>query len=273
MSYSVSGSVNLAYPGVNAQDYYSWQVKDTMTFNVGNHTLKWGYEFIRPVFEFNLALLRTASFTGNPDGQRRRGFHDRGLRQLHDRIRHCRPQPVHGEAPGLHRGLVQGPSPVHAELRPSLRAVHPVRSERRPPHHLGAGRPVHSRAGRAERHPVPRRSGAAVAPHEQRSEQFRAAARRRVGRARRCQDHRPRRVRHLLPADQRRDHARGRGTVARDHAASLGPDRRSVRVARAGGAAAGVAGPVRLLARSRSTRGCAARCTRCRSGSSTRTRT
>ncbi len=68
MSYSVSGSINLAYPGVNAQDYYSWQVKDTMTFNVGNHTLKWGYEFIRPVFEFNLALLRTASFTGTRTG-------------------------------------------------------------------------------------------------------------------------------------------------------------------------------------------------------------
>jgi Carboxypeptidase regulatory-like domain/TonB-dependent Receptor Plug Domain len=68
MSYSVSGSLNLAYPGVNAQDYYSWQLKDTMTFNVGNHTLKWGYEFIRPVFEFNLALTRSASFTGTRTG-------------------------------------------------------------------------------------------------------------------------------------------------------------------------------------------------------------
>ena len=68
MSYSVSGSINLAYPGVNAQDYYSWQLKDTMTFNVGNHTLKWGYEFIRPVFEFNLALTRSASFTGTRTG-------------------------------------------------------------------------------------------------------------------------------------------------------------------------------------------------------------
>jgi hypothetical protein len=68
MSYSVSGSIMLNYPGVNAQDYYSWQLKDTMTFNVGNHTLKWGYEFIRPVFEFNLALLRTASFTGTRTG-------------------------------------------------------------------------------------------------------------------------------------------------------------------------------------------------------------
>src|SRR5262245_17879009 len=48
MSYTVSGSINLNYPGINAQDYVSWQVKDTMTFNAGNHTLKWGYEFIRP---------------------------------------------------------------------------------------------------------------------------------------------------------------------------------------------------------------------------------
>ncbi len=68
MSYSVSGSINLAYPGVNAQDYYSYQLKDTMTYNVGNHTLKWGYEFIRPVFEFNLALNRNANFQGTRTG-------------------------------------------------------------------------------------------------------------------------------------------------------------------------------------------------------------
>ena len=68
MSYSISGSINLAYPGVNAQDYYSYQLKDTMTFNVGNHTLKWGYEFIRPVFEFNLALNRNANFQGTRTG-------------------------------------------------------------------------------------------------------------------------------------------------------------------------------------------------------------
>src|SRR5262245_40101890 len=68
MSYTVTGSVNLNYPGINAQDYVSWQVKDVMTFNAGNHTLKWGYEFIRPTFEFNLALLRTASFTGTRTG-------------------------------------------------------------------------------------------------------------------------------------------------------------------------------------------------------------
>jgi hypothetical protein len=68
MSYSVSGSINLSYPGVNAQDYESWQFKDTMTYNVGNHTLKWGYEFIRPIFEFNLALTRSGSFTGTRTG-------------------------------------------------------------------------------------------------------------------------------------------------------------------------------------------------------------
>jgi hypothetical protein len=68
MSYTVSGSINLAYPGVNAQDYASWQFKDTMTMNLGNHTLKWGYEFIRPIFEFNLALTRSASFTGSRTG-------------------------------------------------------------------------------------------------------------------------------------------------------------------------------------------------------------
>jgi hypothetical protein len=68
MSYTVSGSINLNYPGVNAQDYVSWQVKDIMTFTAGNHTLKWGYEFIRPKFEFNLALLRTSSFTGTRTG-------------------------------------------------------------------------------------------------------------------------------------------------------------------------------------------------------------
>jgi hypothetical protein len=70
MSFSISGGASLSYPGVNAQDYESWQIKDTMTFNAGNHTFKWGYEFIKAAFEFNLALNRTANFqgtrTGNP---------------------------------------------------------------------------------------------------------------------------------------------------------------------------------------------------------------
>jgi Carboxypeptidase regulatory-like domain len=68
MSYSVSGGLNLTYPGVNLQDYESWQLKDTMTFNVGKHTLKWGYELIRAAFEFNLALTRSASFSGSRTG-------------------------------------------------------------------------------------------------------------------------------------------------------------------------------------------------------------
>jgi hypothetical protein len=113
MSYSVSGSVNLSYPGVNAQDYYSWQLKDTMTFNTGNHTLKWGY------------------------GQCDRGLHDRRVRTGDDGVRHRRSQPVYGEASALHRGLVQGSSEADAELRPALRAVHSLRSERRPPYDLG----------------------------------------------------------------------------------------------------------------------------------------
>jgi hypothetical protein len=68
MSFSVSGGVNLSYPGVNAQDYRSWQFKDTMTLNVGNHTLKWGYELIKASFEFNLALTRSANFQGTRTG-------------------------------------------------------------------------------------------------------------------------------------------------------------------------------------------------------------
>ena len=84
MSYSVSGSINLNYPGVNAQDYTSWQFKNTTTFNVGNHTMKWGYEFIRPVFEFNLALPALGELPGHADRKSDRGLHDRRLRQLHD---------------------------------------------------------------------------------------------------------------------------------------------------------------------------------------------
>ena len=40
-----------------------------MTYNVGNHTLKWGYEFIRPVFEFNLALTALGELPGHAHGQ------------------------------------------------------------------------------------------------------------------------------------------------------------------------------------------------------------
>lgn len=68
MSFGVSGSLNLAYPGVNTQDYASWQIKDTMTYSRGNHTWKWGYELIRSAFEFNLALTRSATFTGTRTG-------------------------------------------------------------------------------------------------------------------------------------------------------------------------------------------------------------
>lgn len=70
MSFSVSGALNLSYPGVNTQDYESWQFKNVSTWITGNHTVKFGYEAIKVAFRFNLSLLRTANFqgtrTGNP---------------------------------------------------------------------------------------------------------------------------------------------------------------------------------------------------------------
>ena len=90
---------------------------------------------------------------------------------------------------------------------------------------------------------------------------------------RRRQDGRARRVRPLLSADQRRDHARRRRAVARDDAAAPGTDRRSVRFAWADGTAARVAGQVRVFDDLRRIPGCAVRSIRCRSGPSTRIRT
>lgn len=70
MSLSVSGAFNLSYPGVNTQDYESWQFKNVTTWTKGNHTVKFGYEAIKVNFQFNLALTRSANFqgtrTGNP---------------------------------------------------------------------------------------------------------------------------------------------------------------------------------------------------------------
>ena len=182
MSYSVSGSINLNYPGVNAQDYVSWQFKDTMTYNAGNHTLKWGYEFIRPIFEFNLALTRSASFTGTRTGNAIADF----MIGAFDNSTIEFGIADHSPSTVKHQAFVADSWKIHPrltlELRSSLRAVRPVRSEGRPAHDLGAGRAIDGRARRAARHPVPRRSGPAVASHEQRPEQLRAAPRRRVGR-------------------------------------------------------------------------------------------
>ena len=220
-----------------------------MTFNIGNHTMKWGYEFIRPVFEFNLALTRSASFTGTRTGNADRRLHDRRLRQLDDRVRDCRSQSVHGEAPGVHRRLVEDASAADAELRPALRAVHPVRPEGRPAHDLGAGRAVHRRARRADRafcSPAIRDCPARLTNSDLNNFAPRLGAAWDV--TRRREDGRSRRLRHLLPADQRRDDARRRRAVARDDAAAAGTDRGSVRIARPDRAAAGIARPVRLLA-------------------------
>jgi hypothetical protein len=68
MSFNISGGANLLYPGINTQDYESWQFKDTTTWITGDHTVKWGYEVIKASFKFNLTLNRNATFTGTRSG-------------------------------------------------------------------------------------------------------------------------------------------------------------------------------------------------------------
>ena len=172
MTYSVSGSINLNYPGVNAQDYYSWQIKDTMTFTTGNHTMKWGYEFIRPVFEFNLALLRQASFTGTRTGNAIADFMIGAFDQSTIEFGIADHSPSTLETPGVHRRLVENASAIDAELWPALRAFHPVRPERRPAHDVGAWRTVHRGDRRADGHSVSRRSRIAWPFDQQRSQQL-----------------------------------------------------------------------------------------------------
>ena len=95
MSYSVSGSINLAYPGVNAQDYYELAGQ-------GHDDLQRRQPHAEVGVRVHPARLRVqpgadcarrtspGTRTGNAD----RGLHDRGVRQLDDRIRDCRSQPV-----------------------------------------------------------------------------------------------------------------------------------------------------------------------------------
>ena len=68
MSLSVSGSLNFSYPGVNTQDYGSWQFKNISTWTTGNHTVKFGYEALQVDFDFNLSLTRSANFQGTRTG-------------------------------------------------------------------------------------------------------------------------------------------------------------------------------------------------------------
>ena len=69
MSFSVSGSINLPIPA-STRRTMQLAVQEHDHLQRGNHTLKFGYEFIRPVFDFNLSLTRSANFqgtrTGNP---------------------------------------------------------------------------------------------------------------------------------------------------------------------------------------------------------------
>jgi hypothetical protein len=68
VSLSVSGGINLSYPGINQQKYYHWQAKDTMTFTSGNHTMKFGFDVMYVAFDFDLALTRSVTFTGSRSG-------------------------------------------------------------------------------------------------------------------------------------------------------------------------------------------------------------
>jgi hypothetical protein len=68
MTFMVPGRFDLTFPGINTQDYTSWQFKNTTTWVLGNHTLKFGYDMIKPSFRFNLTLLRQASFSGSRTG-------------------------------------------------------------------------------------------------------------------------------------------------------------------------------------------------------------
>ena len=128
-----------------------------MTFNMGNHTLKWGYgssgrssSSIWPSTGTRIPGTRT----GNAVADFMIGAFDN-----YDRVRDCRPQSVHDQAPGFIEDSYKIHPRLTRELRPAVRAVHPVRSEGGPSYHLGAGRSIDRRARRAERHPVPGRSG------------------------------------------------------------------------------------------------------------------
>jgi Carboxypeptidase regulatory-like domain len=68
VSLSVTGGINLSYPGINQQGYHHWQAKDTMTSSRGNHTMKWGFDVMYVAFDFDLALTRSITFTGSRTG-------------------------------------------------------------------------------------------------------------------------------------------------------------------------------------------------------------
>jgi hypothetical protein len=103
MSYSISGGINLSYPGINTQDYTSWQIKNTTTYNVGNHTLKWGWRIHPPVLRVQPGADSLGELPGDADGRSDGGLHDRRLRECDDGIRDRRPQPEYGQASDVHR--------------------------------------------------------------------------------------------------------------------------------------------------------------------------
>jgi hypothetical protein len=68
IDFSVTGGPSITYPAVFNDDYYSWEIKNNTTWIRGNHTFKWGYNLIRPVYDFDLNLTRNATFTGARTG-------------------------------------------------------------------------------------------------------------------------------------------------------------------------------------------------------------
>ena len=247
MSYSVAGSINLAYPGVNAQDYHSWQFKDTMTFTTGNHTLKWGYEFIRPVFEFNLALDRTAAFQGTRTGDAIADFMIGAFENSTIEFGIA----DHSPSTMKHQAFIEDSYKVH----PRLTLNYGLRYEPFIPFDQKGGRHNTWVPG-VQSTVVPDAPKGILFPGDPglpsrltNSDLNNLAPRLGVawdvtGEAK---NHRSGRVRHLLPADERRNHARGRGTMARNHPASSGPHRRSVRFARANRASARISWQVRVF--------------------------
>ena len=247
MSYSVSGFINLAYPGVNAQDYYSWQLKDTMTYNVGNHTLKWGYELIRPVFEFNLALIRSENFQGTRTGNAIADFMVGAFENSTIEFGIA----DHSPSTMKHQTFIEDSYKVH----PRVTLNYGLRYEPFIPFDQKGGRHTTWVPGVESPSPptlrkasVPRRCGSAAATYQERFQQLRASTGRGVGRERRRPDRHPRRLRHLLPADKRREHARCGGAMARHHAAASRKDGRPIRLARTSRAAARITRQLRLFA-------------------------
>lgn len=64
----VSGRFSVTGPSLQEQTYESWQFRNTMSKIMGNHTLKWGYEFVKASFHLGFSTERGVDFTGVRSG-------------------------------------------------------------------------------------------------------------------------------------------------------------------------------------------------------------